>query len=187
MKIIRSLGFTVLIIAGFAALILVLVFWVPVGSYPGPPFFDLAAQTIPILLVALAVEAQARRFDQESAARGLRIAAVILLASGQTAAILISASIYIPEPGMARDSMVVITAAGLLGGFFAVIAVAMKTTPPTASEIEPASAAQAGSLLSRTETAEGSATTDLKRGVALSAFASVLIGAILIGTNNRSR
>jgi hypothetical protein len=141
MKIFRSLGFIALIVFGLASVVFAVVRWVPSGEYPGSAFFDLAAQTIPILLVALAVEAQARQFDLEKSWKRLRIAAVILLAFGQTAAVLVSASLYIPEYGVQSDMLVAVTAAGLLGGFFAVIAIAVRTTSaaisaPAAAPIE---------------------------------------------------
>ena len=128
MQFLRSLGFILLIVAVFAVVVFAAVRWVPVGSYPGDSFFDLAAQTIPILLVALAVEAQARQFDLERTGRRIRIAAVILLALGEIAAILVSASLFTPDPGVVSDIFVVTTAAGLLGGFLAVIVVAVRTT-----------------------------------------------------------
>jgi len=115
---------------GIAAIVFALVRWVPFGEYPGDAFFDLAAQTIPILLVALAVEAQARRFDSEDTSRRIRIAAVIFLALGETAAVAVAASLYVPYYGtLASDILIVVTAVGLLGGFFAVIAVALRTPP----------------------------------------------------------
>lgn len=136
MKVVRSLGFALLIGVGLAVVVFVILRWVPFGEYPGGAFFDLAAQTIPILLVALAVEAQARRFDLEEAGKRIRIAAVVFLAGGETAAVAVAASLYVPDQGtLASDLLIVVTAIGLLGGFFAVIAIALKTsTPPSAIE-----------------------------------------------------
>lgn len=130
MKIARSLAFALSIGLGLAAAVLFILRWVPFGEYPGDAFFDLAAQTIPILLVALAVETQARRFDLEEAGKRIRIAAVIFLACGETAAVAVAASLYVPERGtLASDLLIVVTAVGLLGGFFAVIAIALKASP----------------------------------------------------------
>jgi len=59
----------------------------------------------------------------------IRIAAVVFLACGETAAIMVSAALYTPERGtLPSDLLVVVTAVGLLGGFFAVIAVALRTS-----------------------------------------------------------
>jgi hypothetical protein len=127
-KSIRELSTTALATALMALVVYGIVRWVPFGDYPGPEFFDLAAQTIPILLVALAVEAQARRFDVERMGKLVRVAAVVFLAAGETTAIAVSAGLYTPEQFTpASDVCIVVTAVGLLGGFLAVIAVALKT------------------------------------------------------------
>jgi hypothetical protein len=189
MKVFRSLFFGLCIALSLAAIVFIIVRWVPVGRYPGDPFFDLAAQTIPILLVALAVEAQARRFDLEIVGKRIRIVAVILLACGETAAIAVSAALYIPERGtVASDVFVVITAVGLLGGFFAVIAVALRTptTPlPSAAgdrevqeptqEARPAVTPQSGEMVQASQNQQR----------AFSAFAGILLGTILLSVIRR--
>jgi len=129
MRFLQPLGFAVIAGAVLAAAVYALMRWIPFGEYPGEAFFDLAAQTIPILLVALAVEAQARQFDLERTGKMIRIAAVVFLACGETTAVVVSAGLYEPDPRTAvSDLLVVITALGLLGGFFAVIAVALRTS-----------------------------------------------------------
>jgi len=148
------------------------------GSYPGDEFFELAAQTIPILLVALAVEAQARRLDRSEAGK-LRVAAVILLALGETSAILVSAGLFDPDPGTALSkAFVVVTAGGLLGGFGAVIAVALAPSPKHSEEREQAPIVQAPTIgLSTSELASHGRVDDLPRVMATVAAAA--IGALL--------
>jgi hypothetical protein len=119
-----------IIVAVGAAAVYAYVEWVPFGRYPGGKFFDLAAQTIPILLVALAVETQVRGFDRARRWKLMRIAAVILLGAGEITAVMISAGLLHPVRGTTTsDVFVVVTAIGLLGGFLCVIAVAVSTAP----------------------------------------------------------
>jgi hypothetical protein len=187
MKFIRSLIFLLAVGLGLAALVFIVLRWVPFGRYPGPAFFDLAAQTIPILLVALAVEAQARQFDSETTSKRIRIAAVVFLACGETTAIAVSASLFIPERGtFALDLLIAVTAVGLLGGFFAVIAVALRTpkaparpkdTTPRQPKGEVRASAAPASHLSPTATG--------RRASALSGLAGVIAGTVLLATIRR--
>jgi hypothetical protein len=122
----KSTSVVAALVLSFAAVIFVQIEWGIAGSYPGDEFFELAAQTIPVLLVALAVEAQARRFDYSEAGKSLRIAAIIVLGAGETTAVLISAGLLHPELGSTMSKVfVVVTAAGLLGGFIGVLWVAL--------------------------------------------------------------
>lgn len=157
-----------------AGLVFVIVRWVPFGEYPGESFFELAAQTIPILLVALAVEAHARHFDLEKSDRHIRIAAVIFLSIGEAAAIVVSAALYRPDPGtVASDVFIVVTAVGLLGGFIAVIAVALR--PGLASSVD--------HLMSHEEVSAGPRPTEAfvpRPRRATSVFVSMIVGTILM-------
>jgi hypothetical protein len=122
----KSIALVLGAVMALAAVIYAHIEWIPFGEYPGEEFFDLAAQTIPILLVALAVEAQARQFDREQMGRLLRAAAVILLAVGESAAVAVSAGLVHPDINtVASRVLVIVTVIGLLGGFLAVIAVAL--------------------------------------------------------------
>lgn len=130
MKVFKPALAVLIIVAVGAAAVYAYVEWVPFGRYPGDKFFDLAAQTIPILLVALAVETQVRGFDRARRWKLMRIAAVILLGAGEITAVMISAGLLHPVRGTTTsDVFVVVTAIGLLGGFLCVIAVAVSTTP----------------------------------------------------------
>jgi hypothetical protein len=180
MKTARSLVFALLTGFALAALVFAVVRWAPFGEYPGSAFFDLAAQTIPILLVALAVEAQARRFDLEEAGKRIRIAAVIFLACGETAAVTVAAALYEPDSGtLASELLIVVTAVGLLGGFFAVIAVALRTPPPSsASELQRSPIPATGPM--KTEPSNAAAgDSERARSRLLPLLASAIIGGML--------
>lgn len=138
MKALKPTVVILAIVMAVAAAIYAYVEWVPFGEYPGNEFFDLAAQTIPILLVALAVEAQARKFDRATSWKLMRIAVVIVLAAGETTAVLISAGLLHPESeSVISNVFIAITAIGLLGGFLGVIAVAVSSAPEAPEEPAP--------------------------------------------------
>lgn len=158
--------------------------WGPGGAYPGDEFFDLAAQTIPILLVALAVEAQARRFDESAGGKWMRLAAVGLLSVGEISAILISAGLLDPLYGSLESTIfIVLAAAGLIGGFIGVIAVALLPFKPAP---EPSTGPTEQVSSSALPPARPVAGSPAYLAATLAAVAS-LIGALMIGLLARDR
>ena len=116
-----------------APLVVVAVVLLPWGSFPTPNFYSSAAQTIPVLLVALAVESSAREL-WEAVAPWIRVYTFVALAVGELAAIVGASGVIASAPGDAdhpeiyvgpgaagTNVLLACTAAGLVAGFLSVM------------------------------------------------------------------
>jgi|tagenome__1003787_1003787.scaffolds.fasta_scaffold19482831_1 hypothetical protein len=91
-----------------------------VGELPRDDFHSAAAQIIPVLLLALVVEGQSNDLWGTPEGRPVRTVVLLMLLLGELSALLETGDI------LARDELsAAITAAGLVGGFVAVVLVAL--------------------------------------------------------------
>lgn len=114
----------------------------PWGYFPGPDFYASAAQIMPVLLVALAVESSAHEL-WASVPTWLRLYTFSVLAAGEVSAILASAGILAsapedatqPEPFVGpglvgTNILLALTVAGLIVGFVSVMYLAFFRVRP---------------------------------------------------------
>jgi hypothetical protein len=106
----------------------------PLGEFPDPDFYSSAAQIIPVLLVALAVESSAREL-WETVAPWVRWYTFIVLAAGELAAIVASSGVianapealaspentYVGPGYWGTNILLGCTVAGLISGFLSVM------------------------------------------------------------------
>ena len=114
----RALGLAVPLLFALAAVLVVLLGGV--GELPRDDFHSAAAQIIPALLLALVVEGQANEVWGTREGRPVRGVVLMLLLIGEPSALLETGDI------LAHDEInAALTAAGLVGGFAAVVLVAL--------------------------------------------------------------
>ena len=126
---------------GVVALFVLVVLLLPPGNLPSPNFYTVAAQIMPVLLVALAVEARLRDvWDKMPGSYRAQLIATLMI--GETIAILAASGVLasgrdidyeeqgIVGPGVGGSRlMAAATACALVTGFLSVIVVALVKDP----------------------------------------------------------